>query len=87
MHIAAAMLSGKRIHIDTTVQKAFPNPQMLYDVLEAVGATAELVPANVDAFLLPNVLQPRKRVCCLMLRCQALFCSRRQAWCLALAPA
>jgi len=35
---------------------------MLDDVLEAVGATTEPVPENADAFLLPNVLQPRKSV-------------------------
>ena len=35
---------------------------MLTDVLEAVGATTEPVPENVDAFLLPNVLQPLKSV-------------------------
>ena len=42
--------------------KAFPNPQMFDDILEAVGATTEPVPENADAFLLPNVMQPRKCV-------------------------
>ena len=49
VEIAAAMLSGKRIHIDAAVQKPLLNPRMLDDVLEAVGAAATLVRENVDA--------------------------------------
>jgi uncharacterized protein YfiM (DUF2279 family) len=43
-------------------KKACPNSQMLDQVLEAVGATAQPGPENVDAFLLPNAPQPRKSV-------------------------
>ena len=49
-------------HRHSSPKKACLNPRMLDDVLEAVGATAQPGPENVDAFLLPNAPQPRKSV-------------------------
>ena len=62
MKTAAARLSGKRRHIDTTVENKCLNPGLLDDVLEAVGAPTEPARDNAAAFLLPNVLRPRNSV-------------------------